>query len=641
MISINSEIAVQCLEAVDAILLILNRQGEITFINQKGAALLGASPERLIGENWFECFIVEDERSRVWGLFQSLLNDEIQKIDNYQNRIKRIDGQIRHISFNNIIIRDKQDKISAVLSTGNDITSSKSQEELLIQRNLMFSIILDSIDAGITVSTLDTHEILFANEYIRRSHGDFRGKKCWEYLQINQPGPCIFCNNKEIVNQLGEPRGIIINRELKNTISGEWLDTRDQAIRWYDGRIVRLSVATNIQEKKEAERIHQHMTAQLQYAQKLESLGVLAGGIAHDFNNLLMTILGNTGLAMCDLHPTSPAKESLLEIEGAAKRAAELCRQMLAYSGRGRFLIESVDLRELIEEMTHLLKISVSKKAVLKFDFAQNVPKISADATQLRQVIMNLATNASEAIGDMSGLISISTGLMDCDKSYLRSTYLNEDLKEGLYAYIEVADTGIGMGEEVKARLFDPFFTTKFTGRGLGLSAVLGIIRSHHGAIKIYSEINRGTTFKVLFPVSETFDRLIENTLKSENNWRGKGIVLMVDDEESVRSVGKRMLERMGFEVITAEHGREAVSIFKHKHDQIHGVLMDLMMPHMDGEQAYREMRMIDPNVRVILSSGYNEQDVTCRFLGKSLSGFIQKPYQYEELLNIVKQAFS
>jgi PAS domain S-box-containing protein len=400
-------------------------------------------------------------------------------------------------------------------------------------------------------------------------------------------------------------------------------------------------IATDISERKRAEEERLNFERQLLHAQKLESLGVLAGGIAHDFNNILMVILGNAGLALDKLSPMSPARGDLEQIEKASKRAAELATQMLAYSGRGRFVVEPIDAGELVEEMAHLLEVSISKKTVLKYNLAQSLPTFDGDATQIRQVVMNLVINASEAIGDKSGGIALSTGAIDCDHAYLDGVNeflrasLDEPLREGVYTYLEVTDTGCGMDAETIEKVFDPFFTTKFTGRGLGMSAVLGIVRGHKGALKIDSEVGKGTALKVLFPASEPAENGFAVRRKAEvegKDWRGSGTVLIADDEETVRAVSKQMLERMGFGVLTARDGREALKVLGEHAGEIVCVLLDLTMPHMDGEEAFREMRRLHPGVVVILCSGYNEQDATQRFAGKGLAGFIQKPYRSDGL---------
>jgi two-component system cell cycle sensor histidine kinase/response regulator CckA len=390
-------------------------------------------------------------------------------------------------------------------------------------------------------------------------------------------------------------------------------------------------------ERRKAEDERLKFLSQIQQTQKLESLGVLAGGIAHDFNNLLMAVLGHADLALDALPGSSEARDDLAEIRRAAQRATELCKQMLAYSGKGRFVIQAVEMQKVVEEMLHMLRVSISKNAILKLNFAPNLPSVEADASQLRQVVMNLVVNASEAIGERSGVITLSTGAMDCDRQYLSEAWLDEQLPEGMYVFIEVADTGGGMDAETRSRIFDPFFTTKFTGRGLGLAAVLGIVRGHHGAIKVYSELGRGTTFKVLFPVSHRAE-VREPGSPVRGIYEGKGTVLLVDDDESVRAVGRKMLERIGFTVVTAADGAEAIARFRERADDIICAIVDLTMPHVDGAETFRELRRMRPGVRVILSSGYNEQDVTQRFVGKGLAGFIQKPYQLSTLVAVLKE---
>ena len=379
------------------------------------------------------------------------------------------------------------------------------------------------------------------------------------------------------------------------------------------------------------------LEVQIQQTQKLESLGILAGGIAHDFNNLLMAIMGHADLALTQLSAVSPARENVRHILTASRRAADLTRQMLAYSGKGKFLIEPISLQEVIEEMSHLLEVSIPKKTHIKYSFADNLPAIDGDPSQVRQIVMNLITNAAEAIADRSGVISLSTGAVDCDQIYLQSTFLTDPLPDGLYVYLEVADTGCGMTRDIMERIFDPFFTTKFMGRGLGMAAVLGIVRGHKGSIKIYSEVGKGTSFKVLFPASRTKSVHNGTQVSNHDGWRGSGAVLLVDDEETVRAVGKRMLEQMGFFVFQAENGREALRVFGQFQSKIKLVILDLIMPTMEGEEAYRELRRIQPDVRVVLSSGYNEQDVRQRFIGKGLAGFIQKPYVGDALKEIIR----
>ncbi len=394
----------------------------------------------------------------------------------------------------------------------------------------------------------------------------------------------------------------------------------------------------DVSERKRAEAERQSLESRMLQTQKLESLGVLAGGIAHDFNNILMAVLGHADLAQTRLPPSSAVLENITEIEKAARQAAGLCRQMLAYSGKGKFQVAPLNVSEVIAEMEHMLEVSVSKKAALQLLLAPGLPSIEADAAQIRQVVMNLVINASEAIGDSAGLITVATGSLTCDRQYLRSISLDDDLAEGRYVFFEVTDNGRGMSPATQARIFEPFFTTKFTGRGLGLAAVLGIMRGHKGAIKVYSEEGRGTTFKALFPATAATSVTPAPPSSGTNVWQGTGLVLLADDEEAVRTVCTDMLKVLGFDVICAQDGREATEVFAKHRDRIVCVIMDLTMPKMDGEEAFREIRRIKPDVRVLLSSGYNEQEAVQRFVGRGIAGFLQKPYQLSVLAQKLRE---
>jgi PAS domain S-box-containing protein len=389
--------------------------------------------------------------------------------------------------------------------------------------------------------------------------------------------------------------------------------------------------ARDVTERVAADRHRGLLESKLLDAQKLESLGILAGGIAHDFNNLLTGILGNVSLMRLELPSASALTEHVDQIEAVTIRAADLCRQLLAYSGKGRFVVRPLDVSELVRQTAPLLQLSIGKNATLRLDLGEKLPAVDADATQMRQVTMNLVVNAAEALGERAGVIGISTGVLHAEGDYLRTTFLAPELAEGKYVFVEVSDNGCGMGPATQAKIFDPFFSTKFTGRGLGLSAVLGIVRGHSGAIKVYSELGRGTTIKLLFPASEDSASRFKPAVVQPVLQR-RGTVLVVDDEEVVRGVASRILGSYGFDVILANDGREGVAAFREHRPEIVAVLMDLTMPAMDGVDAFRELRSIDENVPVLLMSGYNEQDAVMRFAGKGLSGFVQKPFTVEIL---------
>jgi PAS domain S-box-containing protein len=377
----------------------------------------------------------------------------------------------------------------------------------------------------------------------------------------------------------------------------------------------------------------------LRQAQKLESLGVLAGGVAHDFNNLLSGIMGHADVALLSLPPDSDAAQHLEQVLSGARKAADLTRQMLAYSGKGRFLVEYVDLSALVRDMAPLLAITVSKKLTLELRFDENLPPIEVDATQIRQVVMNIVLNASEAYGERHGQILVTASAVHCDRAYLARCYLDDDLPEGTYVAFSVKDSGSGMSESTLARIFDPFFTTKFAGRGLGLASLLGIVRGHRGAVRVESVVDVGTSFTVLLPAAKSSERRLAVRAVASQTWRGKGTVLVVDDEDVVRRVSQTMLERMGFTVLAAADGQEAVEIFRKSSADIAAVLLDLTMPRKDGEETFRELRAIRPDVRVVLVSGFSEQSIAERLSVKDLAGFLQKPYRMEDLRQTLRAA--
>ena len=415
--------------------------------------------------------------------------------------------------------------------------------------------------------------------------------------------------------------------------STRWLRDRSFPVRDENGTVTRVvGIVSDITARRLAADEKAVFDQKIHETQRLESLGVLAGGIAHDFNNLLTGILGYASLSKMQLPPSSEVQTFLTEIETTAVKAADLCKQMLAYSGRGKFIVQLLDLSTLVHETTQLLHLSIAKNVVLRFNLSKDLPPIKADPTQLRQVVMNLVINASEALAEKSGTISLASGLVRVDRDYLATTVLMEPLAVGDYVFLEIADNGSGMTAETKARIFEPFFTTKFTGRGLGLSAVLGIVRSHHGAMKVYSEPGKGTMFKLFFPIAEGHAAPLSINAAADSTFRGTGTILVIDDEETVRTVSARLLESMGFKVILANDGLDGLEKYKAHRPEIRLVLMDLTMPHMNGEEAFRHLRAIDPELPILLMSGFNEQEAINRFTGKGLSGFVEKPFRADSL---------
>jgi len=397
-----------------------------------------------------------------------------------------------------------------------------------------------------------------------------------------------------------------------------------------------ISHVIDITERKRAEDEHRRLEVQMLHVQKLESLGVLAGGIAHDFNNLLTSMLGYTSLALQDLPNDSPARPFLDEVERAASRAADLTQQMLAYSGKGRFVVQKLDLSRLVREMAQLLQTVVSKKAVFQFDCTSSLPPIEADATQLRQVVMNLITNASDALEDQCGLIRMRTGVLHLEQPSLHSPFAGDALP-GDYVFLEVTDSGQGMSPEIQARIFDPFFTTKFTGRGLGLAATLGIVRGHRGVIKVVSAPGQGSTFQVLLPRAEMLPVEPAGPARPRDSWHGQGTILVVDDEAGVRAVVGRVLEAAGFRVLAARDGAEGLELFERQRTEVVAMLLDLTMPRKGGLDIFRELRRLQPGLPVFLMSGYSEEEVKTRCAGLEFAGFLEKPFHLDNLVAVIR----
>jgi two-component system cell cycle sensor histidine kinase/response regulator CckA len=397
-------------------------------------------------------------------------------------------------------------------------------------------------------------------------------------------------------------------------------------------------IGIDITAAKRAQAEREQMHSRLLQTQKLESLGVLAGGIAHDFNNLLTGILGNAGLALLRLDASSPARECIQRVISASERAAELTRQMLAYAGKASFEIRPISLSEHILETTHHLTATISKKVSFDLRLGDGLPAVEVDPAQIQQLAMNLVINAAESCGDGTGTVTVSTRQIDVEEGQNEQWFTGEALSPGPYVCLEVQDTGCGMDEETVAKIFDPFFTTKFTGRGLGLSTVLGIVRAHRGSLHVKSAPGQGSTFKVLLPASQrpVGDQTAEDRVGSLS---GRGLILVVDDELFVLEVARRILEGYGYDVITAENGRQGLEIFRQRGKDIDLVLLDKTMPDLDGEETFRAMKAIDPGLVAILTSGYQETEVTTHFLSHELAGFVQKPYLPETLAIKVKQA--
>ena len=602
--------------------------GEV-FFSDRWKAILGYASDEISNkvEEW-KTRIHPEDFDRVMAAHQENFEGKIPQFEvEYQLRHK--DGSYRWILGRGACLRDDRGVAIRAAGSHTDITARKQAEGKLI--HIMKAVESTSDAIGISDS-LGHH--FFQNKAL----SDLFGYATAEELEAAGGGKAVVKDPAVARDMFGKiMSGNPWVGELEMvTKSGRVFPAfeRADAIKDSKGNVIGLiGIITDISDRKRAEEEKLNLERQVQRAQKMESLGVLAGGIAHDFNNILMAVLGHAELALEGISPMSPARRNLEEIAIAARRAADLSLQMLAYAGKATFVLEKVALRDLVEEMVHLLEAAISKKAVLNLNLEQGLPPVEADPSQIRQIVMNLIINASEAIGNRSGEITVSVGATRCDEEYLRKTELREALAPGLYVHMEVSDTGCGMDAETRARIFEPFFSTKFTGRGLGLAAALGIVRAHKGALKVFSEPGKGTTFKVLLPALEEAPEGVRTSESSPPSaLRGTGTILLVDDEESLLALGARMLEHLGFTVQTAADGQQALDLYKERGKEIDLVLMDLTMPYMDGAESFDELRRLNPDVPIVLASGYSREDVAARFAGKRLDGVLQKPYTISKL---------
>ncbi len=504
------------------------------------------------------------------------------------------------------------------------------QDELLRalqESQARYKAIVDAFDGLIYVCSQD-YRVEFMNQrFIERTGYDGVGQLCYKALH-NLEAVCPWCVNDRVF------RGEIVRWEVLSPKDNRWFYVVNTPIYHPDGSISKQAMILDITERKEAEQKlrdeRMRLERQMLEAQKLESLGLLAGGIAHDFNNLLMGVLGNADLVLLSLTPGALVAPFVQHIKTTASRLAELTHQLLAYSGRGKFVLEPIELSGVVEEMGRILEVSLPKKVEMRRLLARGLPPLEGDDSQIRQVVLNLITNAAEAIGDQGGVVSIRTGLIEeapCPSP-------PDTTASRRQVFLEVSDTGCGMDEETRARIFDPFFSTKSLGRGLGLAAVQGIVRGHQGTIEVKTAPGEGTTFRLVFPANgQCVGEQKGPPLSRQQTKRQGTTVLIVDDEETIHAVVRAMLQRGGYQSLSALDGQSAIQMLLDRRESIDLVLLDLTMPQKDGLETFRELRRIRPDLRIILSSGFDEQEVIRRFPQEKLDGFIQKPYEVQTLL--------
>ena len=519
---------------------------------------------------------------------------------------------------------EQEGRIGLILLAFEDVTDRKRAAEARYRR------LFEAAKDGMLIADAATGEITDANPFLETLLGyrreELLGRRVWD-LEPFRDVPDV----KSTLERTGQDAARLPDVLMKSK-SGRAVPVEVVASEYAEEE--RRMVQFNIRDITDRRRFDR----QLQHTQKLESLGLLAGGIAHDFNNLLTGIMGNASMGLAELPDDAPVRIYLREIVSASQRAADLTRQMLAYAGKGRFVVERIDLSQLVREIEPLIRTSIPKTVALQLDLAPGLPAIEGDRGQIQQIVMNLIINGAEAVGEGNpGVVSIRTEARDLDAETIQIEFPNDPITPGPFIAIEVRDNGSGMDEATRIRIFDPFFTTKFQGRGLGLAAVSGIMRTQRGAIRVDSSPGRGSSFLVVFPSVAATPADRGSAAPAVQTPLG-GTVLFVDDEESLRRLARAVLERSGWRALLAENGAEGVRIFEERRDEITVVVMDLTMPVMGGEEAVGRIKQIDSSVPVIVATGYGESRAQRLFAGKGMAGFLEKPYTVTRLLEAIAE---
>jgi two-component system cell cycle sensor histidine kinase/response regulator CckA len=589
-------------------------EGVIVTWNAGAERLYGYNPSEAIGRR-MTMLLPEDRPDEEAEILSRIGRGE--RVHHFETVRRTRNGELIDVSLTISPTHDRDGRITGASHVARNITERKRIDERLQH----LAAIVESSEDAIVSKTLEG-VILTWNAGAERLYGYSAGEAIGRHMTMLLPEDRPD-EEAEILSRISRGERVDHFETVRRAKNGDLIDVSltISPTRGRGGRVTGAShVARDITERK-------RLDEQLRHTQKLESLGVLAGGVAHDFNNLLTGILGNTSLALETLPAGNPVTSLLTDVQHASERASMLTRQLLAYAGKGKYIIEPIDLSALIREISRLIQTSITKNVQLRLELRDDLPCILADASQMQQLIMNLVINGAEAIGpDANGTVLVNTGLVNVDRRDLpRTPGETGRPTPGTYVTLEVRDTGCGMDEAMLPRIFDPFFTTKFTGRGLGLSAAQGIVRGHKGIMTVDSRPQRGTSFKVLFPATAEVEA--PRPIPAAPPIAAGQLVLVVDDEEIIRKTAKSMLERHGYAVVVAEDGQQGIELFRVLSDKVALVLLDMTMPVMSGEETFGRLMAIAPDVKVLLSSGYNEVEVIRKFTGKGLAGFIQKPY--------------
>lgn len=582
----------------------------------------------------WEALVHPDDRVMVMQLLERTLRDRSSYRVEYRFRHKS--GQYLVVEDNGACVGDGEQGPTRILGTMSDVTQRRAAQQELLEAAERHRAIFEGTSEGIMIADVATTNFIYANPAACRMLGyeehELQGLPISE---IHPPDQYARVRDEFDAQARGDKQ-LALEIPCRRKDGSVFLADINTASAVIDGRPCNIGFFTDLTPRQRADQERRKLESQVQQTQKLESLGLLAGGVAHDFNNLLLAVLGNAELANRSLASENVARGHLDSIVLAAHRAADLCRQLLAYAGKGRVEVVPIDLNDTILETARLLQVSISKKIKVHYDLARPLPAIYADLGQIRQILMNLVLNASEAIGDRDGTIRVVTAPISWtggEPGSLR--WMPSAPAIGDYVALEVMDDGCGMDSDTVRRIFDPFFTTKFTGRGLGLAAAVGIVRAHHGAMQVRSVPAEGTTFTVMLPAAGGL--ALQQDTPAAADWTGHGRVLLVDDEDVVLQVGKGMLEHLGFSVVLASTGRKAIEAFRDDPRSFACAILDVMMPEMAGDEALLVLHEIRPDLPVIVVSGYGMEEVSPRFRPGAVAGYLQKPYAIPELQDTLR----
>jgi PAS domain S-box-containing protein len=618
-------------------------EGRYLSVNRRYAELHGRQREDFLGHSDFDVFPPETAaRMRMSDARVISTGQPVELEDTFA-----VAGNTHTSIVHKFPIIDEEGRVHGLCGIATEISERKRAEAEIRENRRQLEAILGQLPG---MAFRMVHDGEFTPVYISRGALGLTGHSARDFLEkVVSLHEIVHPDDREtarsaINNAVKKRRSYEIEyRIVDRTGRVKWVLDRGQGVYNEDGRLLFIEgLAIDITQRKDAESEKLIVERRLLEGQKLESIGVLAGGIAHDFNNLLTGIIGNANLAALELPKTSPAHQNLKHIENASLRAAELCQQMLAYAGKGRFVIQRLELGPLVESTVPLLRASISKRATLRFQLQPDLPPIMADSTQMRQIVMNLVINASEALGEQDGMISLSTSLVRPGPGFFEGSVLAPAETAGEFVQLEVADTGAGMTPETIAKIFDPFFTTKFAGRGLGLAAVQGIIRSHHGGLKVRSNPGRGSTFTLYLPsASPAPADPTPSRRTTATPWKQQGRALVIDDEDHVLKVTAGMLQSCGMQTELARDGYEGIDLFRAHPNEFDLVLLDMTMPRLSGEETLQLLREIRPDVRVLFMSGYNRREVVSSLGTTEEIGFIQKPFTLDSLREQIQAMLS